>query len=89
MYWQKIVYRGILASGVLLALQTGFTQAAPITIEEQGSFTVGGSYKQHDGTWKQENFVSDPLDNDLMQEKNNREILELELKWLHEKGLDK
>ena len=25
----------------------------------------------------------------LMQEKNNREILELALKWLHEKGLDK
>lgn len=25
----------------------------------------------------------------LMQEKNNREIMELALKWLHEKGLDK
>lgn len=59
MYWQKTVYRGILAAGVLLALHTGFTQATPITIEEQGSFTVGGSYKQHDGIWKQENFISE------------------------------
>ena len=30
----------------------------PITIAEQGSFTVGGSFVQHSGTFKPENFVS-------------------------------
>ena len=30
----------------------------PITIAEQGSFTVGGSFVQHAGTFKPENFIS-------------------------------
>lgn len=59
MYGWKKVYRNILVVGILLAFNTGLSQASPITIEEQGSFTVGGSYKQHEGTWVQENFISE------------------------------
>ena len=33
--------------------------AEPITIEEQGSFTVGGTYVTHDGTFSQDNFTSE------------------------------
>ena len=54
MHWKKI-YRSILTASVLLSLNIGFVSAAPITIEEQGSFTVGGSYKQHAGKFTQEN----------------------------------
>ena len=53
------IWCSVIAAGVVLTLNAGMVGAAPITIEEQGSFTVGGSYKQHGGTWKQENFVSE------------------------------
>ncbi|SFK16836.1 Alpha/beta hydrolase family protein [Succinivibrio dextrinosolvens] len=43
----------------LLSIHAGESAATPITIDEQGSFTVGGSYKQHTGTWSQENFISE------------------------------
>ena len=31
----------------------------PLIIAEQGSFTVGGTYKQHPGTFSQENFIAE------------------------------
>ena len=36
-----------------------FVEAKPITIEEQGSFTVGGTYKERPGKFSQENFVAE------------------------------
>ena len=59
MYLKKKIYRSIFTASMLLSLNIGFVSATPITIEEQGSFTVGGSYKQHEGTFTQENFVSE------------------------------
>lgn len=59
MYLRKRIYRSIFTASMLLSLNIGFVSATPITIEEQGSFTVGGSYKQHEGTFTQENFVSE------------------------------
>ena len=59
MFVNKKVAYSILTAGILLALNAGFVYAAPITIEEQGSFTVGGRYKQHTGNFSQENFVSE------------------------------
>ena len=32
--------------------------AAPLTIEKQGSFTIGGSHVTHDGTFRPENFTA-------------------------------
>ncbi|OOF55603.1 alpha/beta hydrolase [Rodentibacter myodis] len=34
------------------------TNKAPLQIAEQGSFTVGGSYVTHEGTFSQENFIA-------------------------------
>ena len=59
MHLKQKIYHSILTASVLLSLNIGFVSATPITIEEQGSFTVGGSYKQHEGTFTQENFVSE------------------------------
>ena len=43
-----------LSAGIFSA---NFVDAAkPITIEEQGSFTVGGTYKEKPGKFSQENF---------------------------------
>ena len=45
-------------------LTTAFTfiftaaHAAPLTIEKQGSFTIGGSHVTHDGTFRPENFTA-------------------------------
>ena len=55
---QKQWMRRLVAAGLFVFMSAGAALAAPITIEEQGSFTVGGSYKQHDGTSSQENFTS-------------------------------
>jgi len=33
--------------------------AKPIVIQEQGSFTVGGTYKERPGKFSQENFVAE------------------------------
>lgn len=50
-------------SGTLLAVLTMTTVSVsfaeePITLSEQGSFTVGGSYVQHEGSFTQENFIA-------------------------------
>ncbi len=47
----------ILGKGGLAA--SAAAMAEPITIAEQGSFTVGGSYVTHEGTFSQENFLSE------------------------------
>ena len=59
MHLKQKIYHSILTASVLLSLNIGFVSATPITIEEQGSFTVGGSYKQHAGKFTQENFVAE------------------------------
>ena len=56
---RRNILRSFMVAGTLLALSAGLVVAAPITIEEQGSFTVGGRYKQHEGAFSQENFVSE------------------------------
>lgn len=48
--------KSLITLGLAFSLSTAF--AAPFSIEKQGSFTVGGSYITHDGTFKQENFIS-------------------------------
>lgn len=40
------------------ALSTSAFAAEPLQIQTQGSFTVGGSYVTHDGTFTQDNFIS-------------------------------
>lgn len=52
-----MVLNKILTAG-LAALLAGAAMAAPIVIESQGSFIVGGRYVQHEGTFSQENFVA-------------------------------
>lgn len=43
----------------LTVFSTAYVSAkTPITIAEQGSFTIGGSYVQHKGTFKEENFIA-------------------------------
>ncbi|WP_296771687.1 alpha/beta fold hydrolase [Selenomonas sp.] len=59
MNFRKNLTNSVLTAGIILSLSAGFAAASPITIEEQGSFTVGGRYKQHEGTFTQENFVSE------------------------------
>lgn len=41
-----------------LAAASGAALASPITIAEQGSFTTGGTYITHEGTFNPENFLS-------------------------------
>ena len=55
---QKQWMRRFVAAGLFVFMSAGAALAAPITIEEQGSFTIGGSYVQHDGKFSQENFTS-------------------------------
>lgn len=55
----KSFYLNTFLLSILLAHPAVASSATPLTIAEQGSFTVGGSYKQHSGTWNQENFVSE------------------------------
>lgn len=59
MNFRKNLTNSVLMAGIILSLSADFAAASPITIEEQGSFTVGGRYKQHEGTFTQENFVSE------------------------------
>ena len=48
-----------LAAGLIAFSSFGLVDAAkPIMIQEQGSFTVGGTYKERPGTFSQENFVA-------------------------------
>ena len=46
-----------LSAGLLTA--SNVDAAKPIMIEEQGSFTVGGTYKERPGKFSQENFVAE------------------------------
>ncbi|MBH5328940.1 alpha/beta fold hydrolase [Eikenella sp. S3360] len=49
----------LLAAALMFAAAGVSAQSkAPISIAEQGSFSVGGSYVSHEGTFKQENFTS-------------------------------
>ena len=50
----KHLAAALAAALVLGGCATGKT----IAIEQQGSFTVGGSYVTHPGTFKQENFIA-------------------------------
>lgn len=59
MHMGKKIARSVLVAGIIFSLGCGFASAAPITIAEQGSFTVGGTYKQHAGTFTPENFVAE------------------------------
>ncbi|MBR0289174.1 MAG: hypothetical protein IJQ82_09365, partial [Selenomonadaceae bacterium] len=44
----------------LIAFGSSEVEAAkPIVIQEQGSFTVGGTYKECSGKFSQENFVAE------------------------------
>lgn len=53
------IKKSILAAVVAFSLLAGSTLAAqPLEIEKQGSFTVGGTYVTHPGTFKPENFTS-------------------------------
>lgn len=55
----KKIGKGVIALGMALFLGAGMAWAAPITIEEQGSFTVGGTYKEKPGTFSEENFTTE------------------------------
>jgi len=46
-----------LSAGILTA--SNVDAAKPIVIQEQGSFTVGGTYKERPGKFSQENFVAE------------------------------
>lgn len=55
----KAVILGMIFSLGIYAAAPGEAAAKkPLVIAEQGSFTVGGTYKQHPGTFAQENFTS-------------------------------
>ena len=58
---KKKIRNALLALTVSAGLLTAanFAEAKPITIEEQGSFTVGGTYKERPGKFSQENFVAE------------------------------
>ncbi|MGF6148867.1 Alpha/beta hydrolase family [Kingella potus] len=47
-----------LAAALLLALALPAAAVEPISVAEQGSFTVGGTFVTHQGTFKQENFTA-------------------------------
>ena len=50
----------VLAAGLIAFGSSGAIEAAkPIVIQEQGSFTVGGTYKERPGKFSQENFVAE------------------------------
>ena len=59
MSYRRKIRQGIVSVVIALSLNAGFVNAAPFVIAEQGSFTVGGSYKQHEGTFSQEKFLSE------------------------------
>lgn len=49
-----------LAAGLIAFGSFSLVDAAkPIVIQEQGSFTVGGTYKERPGKFSQENFVAE------------------------------
>ena len=56
---KKKLLCSIMSAVFITSLSIDLTFASPITIAEQGSFTVGGSYKQHAGKFSQDNFLSE------------------------------
>ena len=44
---------------ILFLSNISIISAAPILVDKQGSFTVGGRYKQQEGVFLQENFISE------------------------------
>lgn len=59
--WQSIALGLTLSIGmyILPAIPAEAAAKKPLTIAEQGSFTVGGTYKQRPGTFSQENFIAE------------------------------
>ncbi len=55
----RTAWKGILLAGIVLSLSAGSVGAVPLAIEEQDSFTIGGNYKQHEGVFRQEDFLSE------------------------------
>lgn len=56
----KKKFLAALAAGLIAWGSFSFVDAAkPIVIQEQGSFTVGGKYKERPGKFSQENFVAE------------------------------
>ena len=49
----------VLAASLIAFGSSGVEAAKPIVIQEQGSFTVGGTYKERSGKFSQENFVAE------------------------------
>ena len=60
-FWQSIALGLTLSIGmyILPAIPAEAAAKKPLTIAEQGSFTVGGTYKQRPGTFSQENFIAE------------------------------
>ena len=60
-FWQSIALGLTLSIGmyILPAIPAKAAAKKPLTIAEQGSFTVGGTYKQRPGTFSQENFIAE------------------------------
>ena len=56
---RKKLARTLMITGIILSLGAGCALSAPISIAEQGSFTVGGRYKQHEGTFSQDHFIAE------------------------------
>lgn len=58
--WQSVALGLALSLGMYAATPTEAAAAQkPLAIEEQGSFTVGGTYKEKPGKFTQENFVAE------------------------------
>ena len=56
---RRKLFRSALTLSLILSLNAGLAEAKPITIAEQGSFTVGGTYKEKPGTFSQKNFIAE------------------------------
>lgn len=57
--WQAMALGLTLSLGMYVATPAEASAKKPLVIEEQGSFTVGGTYKEKTGKFTQENFVAE------------------------------
>lgn len=57
--WRSIAFGVILVLGMYVASPVDAAAKKPLVIAEQGSFTVGGAYKEKPGTFRQENFTAE------------------------------
>ena len=57
--WRSIAFGVVLVLGMYVASPVDAAAKKPLVIAEQGSFTVGGTYKEKTGTFKQENFTAE------------------------------